>query len=550
MRERSGPVIRRWPPWLLLAAGVLAVCAAAAVTAQGAPPLLSCGAPVTSFLSEGGTQTFHFAEPAGTVVLIQSADISGGIGLMRLDATGTAHSDTTCSGSLRFVSDGGETTVEVADCFPENGHFGSGDFALTMTVVSGGTRSCAAPIGCGATSDGLAIEVPGEVDSFSFEGEEDDRVTLAATDLDGDAAPLRLRLFDPSGRMVGPTTGCPNTVTATLAAEGQYTALVSPCQARSGRYRLSLEAPGCPEGPTITYFGIASADGTALFPSARDGAGRPVYTRLQGFGLNLVVEGRPGISRRGVGFTTVGDPLPDMQMLVSRALGDGDPTVCDILPPLIGGVAATPDLEFETEPEVDAAINDLGCRFDDGQGNALGREMLDACTRSNEGFGFDFVDRTTSVQYCAAIAQAWAFPIGDTVVAARLRDRAGTVGMRREIVVRIAGDETRTPTPTRTRTRTPASTATRSATATATRAVTAGTPTPSPTPFPGCPGDCDDNDVVMMWELITSTNIALGHAPGGSCPGADVNSDGRVSIDDLVHGVNSSLHGCGAAARR
>jgi hypothetical protein len=133
--------------------------------------------------------------------------------------------------------------------------------------------------------------------------------------------------------------------------------------------------------------------------------------------------------------------MPDVQLLVSRNLGDGSTALCDKAPPLIGGVPATVPLTFGEQPEVVAATNDLGCRVNDGAGSPLGRNEVFACTRSDRGFlGYGFVDSSSTVQFCLPIASLWAFPDGDTVVAVRVRDVAGNVGPVREVVVRIDRD--------------------------------------------------------------------------------------------------------------
>jgi hypothetical protein len=62
----------------------------------------------------------------------------------------------------------------------------------------------------------------------------------------------------------------------------------------------------------------------------------------------------------------------------------------------------------------------------------------DACTRSDTGnnFGYAFVDGTSSIQFCLPIADAWSFD-DNTVIAGRVRDTSGNVGLTREIVVRV-----------------------------------------------------------------------------------------------------------------
>ena len=167
---------------------------------------------------------------------------------------------------------------------------------------------------------------------------------------------------------------------------------------------LSLAQTDDPEaGPVVTYFGIANADDTPAQPTEFDGDGRAVYERRLGFAFSLVVEGHPGSNRRPVGQQAFdhdpNDPsvLPDMQVLMSRPLGDGSPAVCDAAPPEIGGVPATVPLEFAVTQAAADAMNDLGCRVDDGQRGPLGRRDADACTSLDQSFGFGFVDRTSTI---------------------------------------------------------------------------------------------------------------------------------------------------------
>ncbi len=63
--------------------------------------------------------------------------------------------------------------------------------------------------------------------------------------------------------------------------------------------------------------------------------------------------------------------------------------------------------------------------------------------------------------------------------------------------------------------------------------------------FVGCVGDCDGDNVVVISELITLVNIALG-LPGSDCP---ANAAGVVTIDVLVTAVVNALEGCGLGRR-
>lgn len=106
-----------------------------------------------------------------------------------------------------------------------------------------------------------------------------------------------------------------------------------------------------------------------------------------------------------------------------------------------------------------------------------------------------------------------------------------------------------TPTFTHAATVTPSLTHTWTATSTATP-----TDTPSPrgspttgataTPTVGCVGDCDGDGRVTVDELIKGVNIALGAAPLTTCPAFDANDSQTVTVDELVTAVNLALNGC------
>jgi hypothetical protein len=187
--------------------------------------------------------------------------------------------------------------------------------------------------------------------------------------------------------------------------------------------------------------GVARADDLPQQPSGVDAAGRPVFVRPQGQGMRLVVEARrgdrplemtayePDGSRRGV------------EILVSRPLGDGSPAVCDAQAPLFGGVPGIDPPIFSDAPAVDDAIDDLVCRVSDGTGAPRGRVMTNACTLIDPTAEYGFVEAESELQFCLPIAKAWGFPLGDTIVAARVRDVAGLASPPREIVVRVQGIE-------------------------------------------------------------------------------------------------------------
>lgn len=238
---------------------------------------------------------------------------------------------------------------------------------------------------------------------------------------------------------IGALTPTPTGPTATRRA---MTATPTPIPTRTPTQTGTPLAPSA--GPQITYFGVARPDDSPMPSTGVDADGRLIYVRGTGQGMFLVIEARPGIAGDPIG-TQAFDPageLPDLQLLVSRALGNGSAAICDSALPHIGGVPATDPPEFSDAPSVVAAINDLGCRVNDGAGNPVARTSTSqACTRSDApgSFGYGFVDPNSTIQYCLPIAAPWGFPLGDTVVAARVRDTSGAVGAAQEIVVRVTG---------------------------------------------------------------------------------------------------------------
>jgi hypothetical protein len=195
-----------------------------------------------------------------------------------------------------------------------------------------------------------------------------------------------------------------------------------------------------PVPPEVSYLGVARADDLIQTTDLVDDAGRPIFPRVQGQGMSLILEARRGAAPlAGTAFDPTGG-LPGAQFLVSRPLGDGSPAVCDFAPPLIGGVPGIDPPVFSNDPVVIDAINDLGCRVNDGTGQALGRFSSNACTRIDPTYEFQFAAPDSELQFCLPIAKAYSFPPGDTIVAARVRDVLGNVSAPREIVVRVQGN--------------------------------------------------------------------------------------------------------------
>ncbi len=172
--------------------------------------------------------------------------------------------------------------------------------------------------------------------------------------------------------------------------------------------------------------------------SAEDGT--PIFRRTLPQGFFIVLEARPGPSGKPVATSTFNwspsDPtvLPDLQMVVSRPLGNGSTAVCDRgeTPDFIGGVPAVDPPLFGGSQFAANAVNDLTCRFD------ARRASTDACTK-NRFQEERFVNLASTVQFCTSVGVGieMAFPPGDTRVTARVRDSLGQPGLPASIIVRI-----------------------------------------------------------------------------------------------------------------
>lgn len=201
-------------------------------------------------------------------------------------------------------------------------------------------------------------------------------------------------------------------------------------------------------GPAITYFGIARATGYAIQPVGTASDGTPIFERQLSHGFFLVIEGTPGRNNRPVATSTFnsnpGNPnaLPDLQIVVSRPLGDGSALVCDLGPfEPIGGVPATDPPRFGGTQASANAVNDLSCRFTARLSSTDGGEGPGPCTRNANGDGA-FMQSETRVQFCptTGIGSEIMFPSGDTRVTGRLRDVGGEPGPAASIIVRVTGN--------------------------------------------------------------------------------------------------------------
>jgi len=62
-----------------------------------------------------------------------------------------------------------------------------------------------------------------------------------------------------------------------------------------------------------------------------------------------------------------------------------------------------------------------------------------------------------------------------------------------------------------------------------------------------CVGDCNSDGEVTVDEIITGVNIALGTSALNTCFAFDGSGDGQVTVDEILTGVNNALVGCPAS---
>ena len=59
-----------------------------------------------------------------------------------------------------------------------------------------------------------------------------------------------------------------------------------------------------------------------------------------------------------------------------------------------------------------------------------------------------------------------------------------------------------------------------------------------------CHGDCGSDGAVTVDEIITGVNVALGTSVIGQCKAMDASGEGEVTVDELVGAVRNALSGC------
>jgi len=231
----------------------------------------------------------------------------------------------------------------------------------------------------------------------------------------------------------GPTPTRTRTATATRTPPPTSTATPTPT------ISPTPTATVADRGPVVTFFGLTGAN-DVLMPPAIPGT-IPVYQPAFGEFFQIVVEAKPGASRARVGSSTYSPgSTPDLQIEVTRALGNGSTLVCDDgSQNILGGVPGINPPNFGNDPTIADRLNDLGCRFIDGSGSPIGRQCgdLTACVLGIDAMHYCVASPDTTLQFCGFVSQNLSFQSGDTLVTVRVRDVLGNLGPAAQLIVRV-----------------------------------------------------------------------------------------------------------------
>jgi hypothetical protein len=158
----------------------------------------------------------------------------------------------------------------------------------------------------------------------------------------------------------------------------------------------------------------------------------------------IVVEGKAGASGGQPGNRLQDPPppsppilpdgRPDVQIEASNPLGNGDPLIhCES--GNVDGVPSInpPDFGPDTpQKNISSTLVDFSCRFSSFDPST-------PCTLNSSGnFGLGNALANPTIQFCSSrLGFGQAFPLGDTLLTARLRDLSLNLGAPEQLIVRV-----------------------------------------------------------------------------------------------------------------
>jgi hypothetical protein len=297
----------------------------------------------------------------------------------------------------------------------------------TRTTTGGPGTPTRTPSGPTATASRTATRTPSIA-------------TATATRTPTGPTPTRTRTgVTPTRTRTGTATSTRPTSTRTRTATRTVTHGVTPTVTRTRTVSPTPTRTIEAIGPEITFLGLTRADDFLIDPSGMQGD-IPIYEPTFGFNFSIIVEAKPGASHVRVGTSSYDEfgGAPDLQVQVTRPIGDASPAVCDDTPPILGGVPAINPPNLSNDSNIFDRLNDLGCRFVDGSGQKIGRSCGEAtsCVLGTDGQHICVADDTT-VQYCGFMGTILTFPDGDTTVTVRVRDLQGNLGPPKQLIIRV-----------------------------------------------------------------------------------------------------------------
>ena len=245
--------------WRCAAAAPLALLACA----TGARPStsLACGVPLTRHLDAGAADSYGFAISTDAAVVVDAADVSGTIGLIKLGAAGDWRNlRRQRRAAAARQHDRHRVRLHRQRCgrLRDRGQRRVGR-AAELRPAAAVWHQSARP----------RLDVQGQVDAYTFS-----RHARRSHHHHRDRHQRRGRRFEPAALRPGRHAGQRRRhlrrrdQRAARQRRGTYTVLASACGLpQTGLYGIGFQSPACPAGPDITYFGVARADGTPQTPA-------------------------------------------------------------------------------------------------------------------------------------------------------------------------------------------------------------------------------------------------------------------------------------------
>ena len=525
---------------LIASVGWCGAVAAVVAGDAGEPIDLLCGQPVVRELADRVTDHYQFAAQAGDAVAIEAVDLTGVLGLIDVRVFAPDGGDPlaeTCSGRIAIVlPQTGTYTLEVSDCLL-SGDNQVGTYAVTLNSTSttlNGAPNCGLPVACNADEFGGIFPemtpkrpgVYGGVIGYTLTTSPG-MLHLASEIASLERGPVEMRVYSPSGEMVA--SSCESTIDVDVGA-GLYTLLLNPCtNVSAGPFSIAVEAPcalSCdqPLVRAVTETGVKDvapfdvSDGEIVSVTVVSGSSDSEYTPAWQL-LDRNGTAVPGYGR----FTTraphtLCGPLAATGSPYSLAIGDPDAEHVGkykvALQRLTAG-AACETQQLQCGESLDAVLDD-----------PLDTDLL----------SFSVQDRqTVNVSVSALTSADTDFTPVWRVLDARGRPAGGACAKFSSAEPFVTCDPL------------PASGNPYRVEVGAADLASAGTYRARVVPDYGCTvcrGDCNNNGIVAVDEIVRGMGVALGRVSLDTCPSFDADEDGFISVNELITAVNNALVGC------